>query len=236
MPDVECDNCGDMTYKRPAKIERNDHQFCSTECYHDFGRPDMQGENNPNHKEKVTLSCEVCGDAFEVYPYRADDARFCSSECNADYNRGRTGEDHPQWEGGIPEHTCQNCGETFERYDSKGKDCEYCSKDCYREASEEIFAGDGNPVWRGGRVENYGPNWDDQREKALERDGRTCQDCGKHADEMDRSPHVHHKKRLGWFKEEYDAPEWYRKGNAVDNLVTLCPTCHANREGLGQSG
>lgn len=231
MPEVECDNCGEMHYKRPAKIENRDHVFCSRECYHEFGRPDMRGENNPNPSTgKVTIECDWCGDEFEVYPYRADDARFCSTECDGKFKEGITGEEHPRWKGGPPAHTCQNCGDTFERYDTVGRDCEYCSKECYREASEEIFADDGNPAWRGGYRTYYGPNWDEQREKALKRDDYTCQDCEQHADDMDRSPDVHHKKRLGWFKEEYDDPEWWEKANALDNLVTLCESCHMKVE------
>lgn len=230
---VECDNCGDELQRKPA-VADDGRNFCDRECYHEFGRPDMQGENNPQHKEKATLQCEVCGDDFEVYQYRADDARFCSSECNRAYLRGRTGEDHPEWEGGQVEIECLTCGDIFTDYPSHS-DREYCSEDCYREAAKELFAGENNPVWRGGYDGNYGPNWEEQREKVLERDGYTCQDCGTHADDMDRSPDIHHKKRLGWFKEEYDAPEWYRKANRVENLVTLCRPCHADREKLGES-
>jgi hypothetical protein len=230
MPDVECDNCGEMHHKKPSKIEDRENVFCSRECYHEFGRPDMRGENNPHHTGKVTLECEWCGDSFKVYPYRAEDARFCSSECDGKFKEGVTGKDHSKWKGGIPKHNCKNCGDTFWRYKTKGSDCNYCSKECYLQASEEIFAGDGNPAWRGGYYTYYGPNWDEQRQSALERDDYRCQDCGKHADEMDRSPDVHHKKRLGWFKEEYDAPECYERANKIENLVTLCPSCHMSRE------
>lgn len=235
MPEVECDNCGQMTYKKPVNIEQNDHVFCSRDCYHEFGRPDMRGEKNPTNPEteKVAVMCENCGDTFEVYPYREDSARFCSRDCKDDFLAGRTGEEAPRWEGAKETFVCDNCGDEFDEYPYRN-DGRFCSESCYREAAKEIFAGSGNPVWRGGRVENYGPNWQDRRKKALERDGYACQDCGQHADEMDRSPDVHHKTRLGWFKEEYDAPEWYEKGNRLENLVTLCQRCHADREGLGE--
>jgi len=142
---------------------------------------------------------------------------------------GRTGADAVGWQDAQETYECQNCGDDFKEYPYRNHQ-KFCSEACYREASKEIFAGESNPVWRGGRVDNYGPNWDEQRQQALERDGYICQGCGLHADEMERSPDVHHKKRLGWFKEEYDTPEWYQKANRLKNLVTLCPSCHMKRE------
>jgi 5-methylcytosine-specific restriction endonuclease McrA len=128
---------------------------------------------------------------------------------------GQSGKGTPAWKGAKNTYTCENCGSEFKEYPYVN-DNKYCSESCYREAAEELFVGENNPAWRGGRVDNYGPNWGE--------------DCGKDVHEMDRSPDVHHKKRLGWFKEEYDAPEWYEKGNRLENLVTLCQRCHAKRE------
>ena len=224
--EVECDNCGETTDKRPAKVEENDHVFCSRECYYDFGRPDMQGENNPNpKKEKVGVECVQCGDIFEVYPYRKETASFCSRECKDKHQSTVTGEDAPNYRGQTKTFECQQCGGKFERYVRKN-DCIYCSKECYQEASKEMFKGEANPVWRGGYDGYYGPNWKEQRQAALERDNYECQDCG----DQSEGNHVHHKKRMGWFKEEYESPQWYLRANKLENLVTLCPSCHMQRE------
>lgn len=218
---VACTTCGETIERKPSDADGNN--FCGRECYHEWRRNEWDADALKKRKE--TLVCELCGDEFEVHPYRADDARFCSRECADRYKKGKTGPEANRWKGAKETFVCENCGDEFEEYPYRN-DCRYCSEACYREASKEIFAGDGNPVWRGGRVDNYGPNWEEQRERALERDGHTCQECGMHADDMDRSPDVHHKKRLGWFKEEYDAPEWYEKGNRLENLITLCVSCH----------
>jgi endogenous inhibitor of DNA gyrase (YacG/DUF329 family) len=222
MPvEVNCTTCGDTVERIPSKADGNN--FCSRDCYHEWKRTDWEPESG-----KVAVECEQCGDDFQVYPYREDSARFCSRECKDNHMKGKSGAGTPAFSGAKEEYECDNCGATFKTYPYH--DTAHCSDECYRESLQAKYTGEGNPVWRGGRVDNYGPNWQAQRERALERDGYTCQDCGTHADEMERSPDVHHKKRLGWFKEEYDAPEWYERGNQVDNLVTLCPSCHMKRE------
>lgn len=64
---------------------------------------------------------------------------------------------------------------------------------------------------------NYGPNWQKQRDLVRARDGYTCQNCG--IRETDRQHHVHHKIPFRNF------PSW-EQANQPDNLITLCPTCH----------
>jgi len=68
---------------------------------------------------------------------------------------------------------------------------------------------------------NYGPNWMMQRKLALMRDGRTCQICG--AVEKDVPLHVHHKIPFRNFPS-------YAAANQLDNLITLCPSCHRQAE------
>ncbi|MCL4561328.1 MAG: DEAD/DEAH box helicase [Chloroflexi bacterium] len=64
---------------------------------------------------------------------------------------------------------------------------------------------------------DYGPNWGEQRDRARLRDGFRCQVC--HAPENGRAHHVHHKIPFRNFTS-------YQHANQLDNLVTLCPTCH----------
>lgn len=64
---------------------------------------------------------------------------------------------------------------------------------------------------------DYGPNWQKQRDLARARDGYTCQNCGLR--ETDRQLHVHHKIPFRNFTS-------WEQANQLDNLITLCPTCH----------
>lgn len=221
--EVDCDNCGETIERKPSEAE-DGNNFCDRDCYHEWRRTDWDSPDS-----KVDIECRNCGEVFKVYPYREDSAAYCSRECSDAAMKGRTGKDTPAWKGAKEEFECQNCGDVFKRLPQMN-DNKYCSDGCYREASKELFAGKDNPAWRGGYEWNYGPNWDEQRTKALERDDHECQRCGKEADDMRRSPDIHHRKRLGWFREEYDAPEWYQKGNALNNLITLCPQCHGKIE------
>ena len=78
------------------------------------------------------------------------------------------------------------------------------------------------------RPNDYGPNWPQQRQLVLERDNHRCRTCGASAEEF--LLHVHH---IRPFREYGYVPgrnENYRLANQIDNLVTLCPSCHRRAE------
>lgn len=75
-------------------------------------------------------------------------------------------------------------------------------------------------LWSNAR-NDYGPNWEVQRQRALERDRYTCQVCG--ASGQGRSLHVHHKTPFRMF-------DSFIQANLLENLVSLCPECHRRVE------
>ena len=83
------------------------------------------------------------------------------------------------------------------------------------------FKGEKNPYWKGGYEPYYGPNWEEQRIKALERDGHRCRVCGVNKGKLD----VHHIVPFRNFGRRH-----YLKANTLDNLITLCISCHATLE------
>ena len=74
---------------------------------------------------------------------------------------------------------------------------------------------------------DYGPEWGKIREAVRARDGYRCQVCG--APEGDRQHEVHHKTPFRSFRDANGAPDLVR-ANRLDNLTTLCATCHRKVE------
>lgn len=81
----------------------------------------------------------------------------------------------------------------------------------------------------------YGPNWPEQRQKARDRDGQECQDCGmtrqEHFREYGCNLPVHHRRRFASFA-PFESIEDYEEANALSNLITLCHKCHKKWEYL----
>jgi DEAD/DEAH box helicase domain-containing protein len=76
---------------------------------------------------------------------------------------------------------------------------------------------------------NYGPNWPQQRDLARARDGHHCQHCG--APERGGRHHdVHHLRAFREFGYVPGANEAYLEANRLENLITLCATCHRQAE------
>lgn len=84
-------------------------------------------------------------------------------------------------------------------------------------------------LWEKGillRPNNYGPNWQEQRQQALARDQRRCRTCGAGGALL----HVHHIRPFREYGYVPGSNENYRQANQLDNLITLCPSCHRRAE------
>lgn len=121
---------------------------------------------------------------------------------------------------------CENCGEAFK---ADKKERLYCSQECYHDNIEHDYAkgkhwtlsketrekmsGENNHAYIDGRSkEPYGSNWTKVlKNKIKERDGYKCQNCRTMDDLV-----VHH-------------IDNDKHNNDIDNLVTLCRSCHTLR-------
>jgi DEAD/DEAH box helicase domain-containing protein len=80
---------------------------------------------------------------------------------------------------------------------------------------------------------DYGPDWGKLREKVRARDGYKCQICG--TPENTRQHDVHHKIPFRSFirsalAEGIAIEQAIQRANRLDNLTTLCPSCHKQAE------
>ena len=76
---------------------------------------------------------------------------------------------------------------------------------------------------------DYGPNWQQQRNAARARDGYRCTVCGA-SESTGRQHDVHHKQPFRTFGYLPGQNEAYRVANQLENLATLCRACHQRAE------
>jgi 5-methylcytosine-specific restriction endonuclease McrA len=153
-------------------------------------------------KNGITKNCKHCGK--EVYRPKSSRHRpYCSHEC---YFLDRWGDSH------IEIKVCPICDKEFEVFASDNKVT--CSNKCSRKRKSEILRGEKSPLWRGGTSAPYHKDWRQARRNALKRDGYRCVLCSTTEDII-----VHH-----------IVPYRYSKSHDLDNLITLCRTCHGKEE------
>ncbi len=74
---------------------------------------------------------------------------------------------------------------------------------------------------------DYGPGWAQIRDRVRARDKYTCQVCG--AVETNRQHDVHHKVPFRAFRAPDGSPDLLQ-ANRLENLITLCSSCHHKAE------
>jgi DEAD/DEAH box helicase domain-containing protein len=75
---------------------------------------------------------------------------------------------------------------------------------------------------------DYGPDWQKTRDRVRARDNYKCQVCG--TPETTRQHDVHHKVPFRAFVQAGSSEPTYQRANRLENLITLCPSCHKKVE------
>ena len=236
-PPHECFSC-DKEYTRPHKrlvhmrdccpelLE--DCPSCGSGYTNEMGVKVHHARQHGESLSKVDIHCKRCGDFYKrVYQSSEENYSYCE-DCRPKVISERvSGENNPMsGTGTMVEYDCRYCGEHHEHLQSyAGGKSVFCDAECRDAWLREHNTGEKNPVWNGGKVGYYGPNWERQRKKTLERDDYRCQSCGIHNDDATIALNAHH---IVPFK-SFDDRE---KANRVDNLVSLCLSCHGKWEGL----
>jgi len=190
--------------------------------------------------KRVSVMCTVCGKTEQRLQSDLTGKQnvFCSPDCLYTWRSEEfTGESHPLTD--RVEVECEWCSNTMRRIPAVVEDrtFHFCNYDCMGKWRSKNRSGEDAPAWEGGGELYRGPNWLKQRERAIERDERTCQRCGRteaeHFDKYERELSVHHLTPVrAFYREAGNEEPDFSKVNALENLVTLCIKCHRKIEVL----
>jgi hypothetical protein len=157
------------------------------------------------------MTCQQCGQEFLTRDYwRQPPPKYCSRKCRDVAQTTRVTLE------------CVQCLRQFERKaymaDWSRERGPFCGFDCYALWQAIHMRGEKNPNYRERGTVREAGQWMRNRILALTRDDYRCQDCGRQ-DKL----HVHHVNP--WQPEQEDP-------HVVDNLLTLCASCHRKRHPL----
>jgi len=193
--------------------EHKRKKYCSPECV------------SMSQKSKTkTQFCQRCGKEIKISSGRHYKRIYCD-ECNV------VGRSEKQIN--KIQTTCGYCDAKIEVIPSvyKANRFCYCDMNCMAKHYAEIYSGENNPSWKGGKSHHYTGGFYNARQKARERDKYTCQICGITETDFGQQMSVHHIKNYRLFEDKAEA-------NKLDNLICLCEPCHRfvhsnnNKEGL----
>lgn len=211
-----CPVCGSTFDCKPTEAQRR--ICCSKEC-------DAKSRSNNPGQVWSEFECEYCRKTYRIRTYRAVyQHHFCSRHCHSMWNKSR-------YEEFNPAHICEICGSQFRRARFFGLvrgNVRFCSRKCLDKFNSINKQREKNVNWTGGGDRDYGPNWLEQRRKTRERDGNVCQLCGKHMQKWKLD--IHHITPFRVFGFVTGANENYLAANDLNNLVTLCRSCHLKVE------
>jgi len=189
--------------------------------YAKYPRP--SGSDCPAWKGgKVTVYCTICGTPKKVIPARLKATKhfFCGKEHFAQWVSNRMKGERVE----RIDTTCGYCGKPLrvrrKRLEASKSGLVFCSTQHASLWYGENIRGKDNWNWKGGYEPYYGPDWAEQRRKALERDDYACQVCG-NAEIEERELSAHH---IIPFREF--GRERYKEANHFSNLLTVCNSCH----------
>ena len=209
----------------------------SNDCGHPYVAPvSVEG------REKPASRCEHCDEVlypgpFSEWEVECNICGIVSAPDSVEFGSQKIGGESAS----IGMSICADCRAAVEWHEKQGHDrCASCGEETNRTVS---LAGPGKRGWSaeldlcrdchmktGGMMHtfesdvkirgraNVKSSWEEQRRSALQRDSYSCEDCGAN----DCRLHVHHK-----------IPRSQGGSDHLENLISLCPDCHADRHNTG---
>lgn len=222
-------------------LENDDNQSDGSQCptcgetfADDHAMKTHHGHAHGESIAGVEVECPWCGGTRRVKPSyaEANENIFCDEDCYGAWLSGReTGEDHPLYDRVEVECAWCDSPKLVQPHRAERNRRHFCDPGCWGSWSQANRVGEDAPAWDGGAPGSryYGPSWETQREKAIQRDNRECALCNlSRADHRKRygsDLHVHHKTPFY----EYGV-ENHEEANRLENLIALCNSCHPQME------
>lgn len=210
-----------------ANGDSGKESFACPTCGDEF---DSENGRNVHHYQKHGESiawgdykCYTCGTFFERRKCEVRDVEkpVCSFECRKKVlSEAHSGEkNHKYKESRV---NCSECGAEIEVQPIKLETQEnyYCDQSCYGEWLSKHNTGENHHQFDPDKPDSgiyHTKRWRNLRAKVIEQDGGVCQVCG-----TDESLIVHHVIPIKSGGAKWD----------IDNLVTMCRSCHGSWEGL----
>lgn len=222
---IPCPQCGVLFGIREGNKRKK--KFCSSICANRF-----YNKSDPTKRELI--NCQWCNKEFESWTYR--NSKFCSHQCVSEYGAwvsSNKEDKHLYFGNGEKEVSkCVMCDAeilyTPLSAGHKRKYCQECDGRTFYTAYGHV-RGENHAWFYGGVEQEYGKNWKKQRIKALKRDKYTCQECGYIKGQGTMQLHVHHIIPRKVFL-EVSIEHLEKEGNKLENLITLCNSCHRTVE------
>lgn len=231
-----CAHCGTEFYDWPSNRTGHGAYFCNRQCQRAWQAAFRVGPNSPSWKggpKTVTTSCGQCGKSLEIeekHYRRFSGKHYCNRKCRSlKIGAERSGENNNKWRGGDVALICAECATPFTRSRrsfNKQASHHFCSRKCKGEWMSKHLVGAHAARWTGGKVEYYGPNWLRQSRAARKRDTHRCRLCGSSKGQRGKALDVHHIRPFKSFGYIPGKNDNHLAANDLDNLLTVCPTCH----------
>lgn len=142
---VHCLNCGKAFNTKQWRLDAGRGRFCGHPCRTQFyhtGKPKPKSRENIKaanearrssgyaawNKAPVTMTCEICGNSFDVPKSIVSKRRHCSNACKAEFQRRSGGPSNPRWK--RVERQCEWCGKTVWVKQAKLHEFRFCSRHC----------------------------------------------------------------------------------------------------------
>lgn len=224
---VYCGNCGNPIETTPYYTKTRKKQFCDKACFAQWKRNSTPSGTDSPFYNRIEIRCAFCSSLIYRTRSKIDNHKnqFCNKNCNNNWNKLNVKRGAENWKYNTVEKPCSYCGKLVKRqyWQANGYEHTFCNTECHGKWRSENMTGENSPLWQGGFIEYRGANWHKQRELARKRDNDTCQHCGITKNQIGRELDVHHIVPFRHFDD-------YRIANALDNLITLCGSCHMKAE------